>query len=136
VLDYAEQIQNAEGGDPLIVRAAAVLHDIGIHAAERKQGSSAGKYHQIEGPPIAREILEKQDIPAEAIEHICRIIANHHSAGEIDTLEFRIVWDADMIVNLTADSITSSGENQQEVIDKRFKTGQGRRIAEKLFVKN
>jgi len=30
VLDYARQIQEVEGGDPLIVKAAAILHDIGI----------------------------------------------------------------------------------------------------------
>ena len=136
VLDYAEQIQNAEGGDPLIVRAAAILHDIGIHEAENKYGSAAGKYQEIEGPPIAREILIKEDISAEAIEHICKIIANHHSDKEIDTIEFRIVWDADQIVNLRADSSGVSNEKLQEIIDKRFKTDEGRRIAAELFVKS
>jgi putative nucleotidyltransferase with HDIG domain len=67
VLNYAEQIQAVEGGDPLIVRAAAILHDIGIHEAERKYGSSAGKYQEAEGPPIAKEILSKYDIPTEAV---------------------------------------------------------------------
>jgi HD superfamily phosphohydrolase YqeK len=136
VLDYAEQIQNAEGGDPLIVRAAAILHDIGIHEAENKYGSAAGKYQEIEGPPIAGEILIKEDISAEAIEHICKIIANHHSDKEIDTIEFRIVWDADQIVNLRADSSGVSNEKLQEIIDKRFKTDEGRRIAAELFVKS
>ena len=136
VLDYSEQIQNAEGGDPLIVRAAAILHDIGIHEAENKHGSSVGKYQEIEGPPIAGEILEKLDIPAEAIEHICKIIANHHSDKEIDTIEFRIIWDADQIVNLRTDSSGASNEKLQEIIDKRFKTDEGRRIAAELFVKS
>jgi putative nucleotidyltransferase with HDIG domain len=136
VLDYAEQIQNVEGGDPLIVRAAAILHDIGIHGAEHKYGSSAGKYQEIEGPPIAREILEKCDISAEAIEHICKIIANHHSERDINTIEFRIVRDADRIVNLPEDSSGVSNERLQETIDKQFKTGEGRRIASELFVKS
>jgi HD superfamily phosphodiesterase len=136
VLDYAEQIQNVEGGDPLIVRAAAILHDIGIQDAERKYGSSAGKYQEIEGPPIAEEILKRYDISAEAIEHICRIIANHHSAKDIDTIEFRIVWDADQLVNLLTDSSWASNEKLQEIIDKKFKTDEGRRMAAELFVKN
>ena len=136
VLDYAEQIQNVEGGDPLIVRAAAILHDIGIHEAERKYGSSAGKYQEIEGPPIAKEILKRYDISAEAIEHICRIIANHHSAKDIDTIEFRIVWDTDQLVNLLTDSSQPANEKLQEIIDKTFKTDEGRRIAAELFVKS
>jgi putative nucleotidyltransferase with HDIG domain len=134
VLDYAEQIQNVEGGDPLVVRAAAILHDIGIHQAELKYGSSAGKYQEIEGPPIAREILEKDDIPAEAVEHICKIIAKHHSAREIDTIEFKIIRDADQIVNLPEDFSGASNGRLQEFIDKKFKTGEGRRIASELFV--
>jgi hypothetical protein len=129
VLDYAEQIQNVEGGDPLIVRAAAILHDIGIHEAERKYGSSAGKYQEIEGPPIAEEILKRFDISAEAVEHICRIIANHHSAKEIDTTEFRIVWDADWLVNIPADFPSARKEKLQGIIDKTFKTKEGHRIA-------
>ncbi len=136
VLDYAEQIQNVVGGDPLIVRAAAILHDIGIHEAVHKYDSSAGKYQEIEGPPIAGEILQKHDIPAEAIEHICKIIANHHSDKEINTIEFRILWDADQIVNLPADSSGVSNEKLQEIIDRKFKTDEGRRIAAELFVKS
>jgi len=136
VLDYAEQIQNVEGGDPLIVRAAAILHDIGIQEAERKYGSSAGKYQEIEGPPIAEKILKKYDVSAEAIEQICRIIADHHSAKDIDTIEFRIVWDTDQLVNLLTDSNRATNEKLQEIIDKTFKTDEGRRIAVELFVKS
>jgi putative nucleotidyltransferase with HDIG domain len=136
VLDYAEQIQNVEGGDPLIVRAAAILHDIGIQEAESKHGSLASKYQEIEGPPIAEEILQKHNLSSEVIEHICKIISNHHSDKDIDTIEFRIVWDADQIVNLLEDSSQISNERLQEAIDKRFKTDEGRRIAAELLVKN
>ena len=136
VLDYAERIQAAEGGDPLVVKAAAILHDIGIHRAERKYGSAAGKYQEIEGPPIAKEILGKYDIAADVVGHICRIVGSHHSAKDIDTIEFRIVWDADWLVNLPTDFANSSKEELQEIIDKRFKTATGRRMAKESFVQN
>ncbi|MEJ2649779.1 MAG: HD domain-containing protein [Sedimentisphaerales bacterium] len=136
VLDYAEKIQAGEGGDVLIVKAAAVLHDIGIQQAERKYNSSAGKYQEIEGPPIARDILGRYEMKPEAIEHICRIIANHHSAKDIDTTELRIIWDADNIVNLREKLEKLGNEKIREIIKKRFKTQTGYRIACELFCQN
>ena len=59
VLDFAERIYAIEGGDALVIKAAAILHDIGILEAERKYNSSAGKYQEIEGPSIADGILKK-----------------------------------------------------------------------------
>lgn len=134
VLDFAEQIQSNEGGDPLVVKAAALLHDIGIHQAERKYGSAAGKYQEIEGPPIAEEILKKHGVAVEPIEHICRIIANHHSARDIDTLEFRIVWDADWLVNFPEVYENKPQRKLQRIIEKTFRTQKGREMAIALFL--
>jgi putative nucleotidyltransferase with HDIG domain len=134
VLNYAEQIQAVEGGDPLVVRAAAILHDIGIHQAERKHGSSAGKCQEIEGPSIAAEILNKYDISPEVVEHVCKIIANHHSAKDIDTTEFRVVWDADGLVNTAAEFPDAGDDDLRAIIEERFKTPEGRRIAEEMFL--
>ena len=101
VTEYAEQILEYEGEvDRDIVIAAAILHDIGIHEAERKHGSAAGKYQEVEGPPIAREIMSQEGLPGEIIEEVCRIIAHHHTPGVVDTPEFRVLYDADLIVNL------------------------------------
>ena len=136
VLNYAEQIQSSEGGDPLVVKAAAILHDIGIQEAERKYGSSAGKCQEIEGPPIAEKILKHYQLSDEVVEHICKIIANHHSAKDIDTAEFRCVWDADWLVNIPEDYKDKNKEQLQVIINKVFKTSKGRKVAISLFVNN
>jgi endogenous inhibitor of DNA gyrase (YacG/DUF329 family) len=133
VLDYAEQINAAEGGDPLVIKAAAILHDIGIKEAERKYGSVAGKYQEIEGPPIAEPILRECDLDPARIEHICRIIANHHSARDIDTPEFWVLWDADWLVNLQEDFANGDAQQRKEMIDKVLRTGKGRQLALELF---
>jgi len=137
VLKYAEEIlKGSTDISGLVVRAAAILHDIGIHEAQRKYRSAAGKYQEIEGPPIAREILESMDIDPEVVDHVCRIIANHHSARDIDTPEFRIIWDADWLVNIADDYNTSDPKRTSELIEKVFKTPRGKAIAEDVFLKD
>ena len=42
VTTYAKLLLREERGDPEIVIPAAILHDIGIHEAERKHESNAG----------------------------------------------------------------------------------------------
>ena len=134
VLNYAQQIRLVEGGDPLIIQAAAILHDIGILEAERKYGSSAGKYQEIEGPPIAEKILKTLLVAPDAIEHICKIIDSHHSGGSIDTQEFKTVWDADLLINLGEHLAGMDRKELKDFVDKRLRTEKGKEIAMKLVV--
>lgn len=134
VLSYAEKIFGVEGGDSNVITAAAILHDIGIHEAERKYGSAAGKYQEIEGPPIAECLLEEEGFPYETIEHVCKIIANHHSAKDIDTLEFRIIWDADWLVNIPDECGKMSKDKLKGFIEKIFKTNKGKQLAKELYL--
>jgi HD superfamily phosphodiesterase len=134
VLGCADHIRSVEGGDPLVIQAAAILHDIGIQAAERKYGSSAGQYQETEGPPIAEKVLRRRGVDEDRIAHVCRIVANHHSARDIDTLEFRVLWDADWLVNLPEMFQESSDTGLEARIQKIFKTNTGRETALRLFV--
>jgi putative nucleotidyltransferase with HDIG domain len=135
VLKYAEQILAEEKADPLVVKAAAILHDIGSHAAEKKHGSAEAKFQEIEGPPVAKKILVKYAIELGLIEHICRIIANHHNPNALNTPEFKIIWDADSLVNLGEKFAQSKPEEEKikELIDSTFKTEKGRQLAIEKF---
>jgi len=115
------------------VVAAALLHDIGIKEAERKHGSAAPKFQELEGPPIARRILEGLDLPEKDIQHVCQIVANHHSARDIDTPEFRMVWDADWLVNFPGERGDAPPEELPGLIEKTFRTPTGKRIALERF---
>jgi putative nucleotidyltransferase with HDIG domain len=131
VLNYADEIQRSEGGDPLVIKAAAILHDIGIQQAEQKYGSASGKYQEIEGPPIARRIMADLHIQEDVVDHVCTIVANHHSAVNIDTTEFRIVWDADWLVNVPDEFADPAAATRR--IDVIFRTETGRRMARRFF---
>lgn len=129
VLANAEKIMEKEKGAPDIIIPAALFHDIGIHEAERKYGSTAGKYQEIEGPPIARKILEGLSINEKIIDEVVEIIAHHHSPGKVNTLNFKILYDADWLVNLPDEYDLSDREKTQRVIDKLFLTETGRALA-------
>lgn len=134
VLHYAEILLKTEPADELTVVAAAILHDIGIHEAERKYNSSAGNYQELEGPPIARAILDRLGLEADRTDHVCRIISLHHHAHGLDTPEFRILWDADWLVNIPDEYPGWEPARLRPIIETVFKTPSGRQLAENLFL--
>lgn len=97
---YAERIAREEGGNMAVILCSAYLHDIGIHEAERKFGSTAAKYQEEEGPEVARKILSSLAAPEDMIEEICDIVGHHHHPKEEETLNFKVVYDADIIANI------------------------------------
>jgi HD superfamily phosphodiesterase len=133
VLEFAEEIVANEGGDEDIIVATAILHDIGVHGAERKYNSSAGKYQEIEGPPIAKEILEKSSFPKEKIPEVLEIIAHHHSGG-INTENFKIIWDADWLVNIPDEVGLTNKDKLTKLIEKVFLTDTGKKLARQIYL--
>ena len=134
VLQRAQELLRTEDADPRIVVAAALLHDIGIQQAEKKHGSSAAEFQELEGPPIARRIMEDLDIDELAIKHVCRIVGSHHTAKGIDTPEFLIIWDADCLVNFHDECSRMAPERLEAFVEKTFRTASGRAAALREFV--
>jgi hypothetical protein len=133
VLFHADAIREAEGGDVTTVTAAAILHDIGIQEGERLYGSPAPRYQELLGPPIARRIMEGLGMDETTVEHVVRIVGSHHSAKDIDTTEFRVIWDADALVNLGDEERPRTADGLSRLIDKVFRTGAGRRRARRVL---
>jgi len=132
VLNYAEQIGAAEGGDPLVIKAAAILHDLGAQEALRQYDATASEHQESEGPPCAESILKDNAVDSVQIEHICAIVAHHHNGGEIDTLEFRVVRDAVWLAHLQKGLVGLAQRERKAEIDKVFHTDSGRRMAMEL----
>lgn len=135
VTAFACQLMEGEPADQELVVATALLHDIGIREAERKYGSSAGDLQEIEGPPVARDILARLGYAEPFISEACAIIASHHSPGEVDTDNFRIIWDADWLVNLGDECDLSDLDRCRKIIARTFMTGAGRRMAKEIYLK-
>ena len=135
VARLAEQIAREERGDMVVVLCAAYLHDIGIHEAERKHGSTEARYQEEEGPPIAREILAKLSASRDIIDEVCDIIGRHHHPRAEEMVNFKIVYDADLISNLEEKEEPLDREKLATIIEKSFFTASGRKLAEALLLK-
>jgi HD superfamily phosphodiesterase len=131
---YAEELLEHEEGDYTVVVGASVLHDIGIHEAEKKYGSTAGKYQEREGPPIARRIMTELQFTQDRIDEICDIIAHHHSPGKITTRNFGIVYDADWLVNLQDEYDIHDTNKLANIIEKVFLTESGKSLARRVYL--
>jgi len=138
VARYAESIGKAEGqGNLAVILSAAYLHDIGIHEAEKKYTSTAPKYQETEGPPIAQSILEKLGAQKELIEEVCDIIGHHHHPKQEETANFKALYDADLIANIEDNHKNKSidAEKLEGIIKKSFLTDSGKQHARRVLLK-
>ncbi len=134
VMGYAEELLKSGQADWHIVVPASILHDVGIKIAEEKYGSAAGNYQEKEGPPVARQILSKVGFKKEDIEEICDIIGHHHSPGIVNTENFKVLYDADWLVNLKDEVNIKDKDKLQKTIDKVFLTELGKKLAGETYL--
>jgi predicted HD phosphohydrolase len=137
VARYAERIGKDERGNLAVILAAAYLHDIGIHEAEKKHNSTAAKYQEQEGPPIARSIMIRLGAKEALIEEVCDIVGHHHHPRSDETVNFKVLYDADLITNLEEKQKESPMDTDriQSIIDKSFLTNGGRKEARNVLLK-
>lgn len=136
VYGIAKCIAGCEGvseGTQQIVEAAAVLHDIAIRLCEEKYGSCTGPLQEKEGPGVARPILERYTQDNELIDRVCWLIAHHHTYKNVDGIDYRILIEADFIVN--AQEGEFGAEAFERVYELYFRTATGRDIANRMIRK-
>jgi uncharacterized protein len=92
VLALAERIGRAEGADIEIVRAAALLHDVG-----RAHADAQGLDHAAVGAEMTRAILAGQ--PPTKVEAVAHAVAAHRFRADSapETLEAQVLFDADKL---------------------------------------
>lgn len=135
VYAFAKIIAEQEGLDERTqdtLEIAAVLHDIGIKPSVKKYGSSAGNYQEIEGPPVARLFLKKYNVSDEIMERVSFLIANHHTYGSIQAVDYQVLIEADFLVNIYEDSMKPS--QIESIRDRLFKTRTGIHLLETMFL--
>lgn len=131
VAKVAEQILEHEPGDYAVVMTAAYLHDIGIREAEKRHQSSAAEHQEALGPEVARTILASLKADANLVEEVCDIIAHHHHPRPQETDNFKVLYDADCIVNLEEARSDKPGDRSRpgQGIGENLLTETGRTMA-------
>ncbi len=114
----ARLLLKEEEGDPEVVIAALVLHDIGwsrvsfgdfVQAPpEKKKETRSLQEHMVQSAVLAREILESFDFPEDKKDRILKIIAVHDLPDVIQNLpepEAVLVMEADRLDRFGEDSL-------------------------------
>ena len=132
---YASMIGKCEKLDEdtlFILESAALVHDIGIRASEKKYGHQNGKLQEQEGPAVAREMLTRLGgFTDQQIERVCWLVGHHHTYHVCEDLDYQILIEADFLVNLFEDE---ESPNAIRAVRKNiFRTESGTRILETMY---
>ncbi|MGN0596971.1 MAG: HD domain-containing protein [Ruminiclostridium sp.] len=125
------ELENLSEETLFILETAAYVHDIGIKNSELKYGSSAGKYQEIEGPAEAEKLLSQLGFDKRVINRVSYLVGHHHTYDKVDGEDYRILIEADFIVNAYEDCM--SKESIENVRSKIFRTKSGTEILDTLF---
>ena len=132
---YASMIGKCEGLDEdtlFILESAALVHDIGIRASEKKYGYQNGKLQEQEGPAVAREMLTRLGgFNDPQIERVCWLVGHHHTYHICEDLDYQILIEADFLVNMFEDE--ESPNTIRAVRKNIFRTESGIRILETMY---
>ncbi|MBQ6488095.1 MAG: HD domain-containing protein [Solobacterium sp.] len=105
---YAKNIGEQEGLDELTQQTlefAAIVHDIACPSLRREYGNSPHDLQEKYGPPMVREFYKDSGMSEEMLERICYLVGHHHTFTDVDGLDYRILLEADFLVN--------AGENEK-----------------------
>lgn len=115
-----------------ILDIASIMHDIGIRPSEEKYGCCNGKLQEKEGPAYARDMLaEFPEVTANETERVCYLIAHHHTYENVDGLDYRILLEADFLVNAMEDDLKK--EAIVNFRNKVFETRTGKHLLNTMF---
>ncbi len=129
VWSFARQIGRMEKLDERtqeILETAAIVHDIGIRISMEKYGNCGGKHQEVEGPPLAEEMLKRLGYDAELIERVCFLVGHHHTYTGVEGMDYQILLEADFLVNSYEDELKE--EPIRAFCKKVFRTASGIRL--------
>ena len=116
-----------------VLEVAAILHDIACPRCRAKYGHAAGALQEEEGMPMTREILAPFSLPEDFVERVVWLVGHHHTITNVETLEHRILLEADFLVNAGEKNL---GRSQIEEAEKAFfRTASGIELLHSVYLR-
>ncbi len=80
--------------------------------------------------------MEKLGAKEELINEVCDIIGHHHHPRSDDSINFKVVYDSDLLENMdeTQKKSPKSKEKIENMIERSFLTGTGREVAKEVLL--
>lgn len=127
--EFIAKSEKVSDVDMEILRIASIIHDIGIKRSEEKYGDLS--FHESEGESIAREFLSKLEYRDKIIDRVCYLVGNHHNYKDIDNIDYQILVEADLLVNISEKKLKR--EQYTNIHSKIFNTKSGKLILEEIY---
>lgn len=134
VHSFAKLIGEYEGlsaDEMTVLKAAALVHDIGIKPAEAQYGECGGKLQEQLGQEPAEKLLREVGFDKNVIARVKYLVGHHHTYTNIDGMDYQILVEADFLVNLYEDGCSNNA-----VVAARngiFKTKTGKSLLDTMF---
>jgi len=114
-----------------ILEIAAAVHDIACPLCREKYGNTDGKNQEKESEPLVRQFFAELDIPEPVLDRVAYLVSHHHTYTNVDGMDYRILLEADFLVN--ADESAMPRSAVQASLTQVFRTETGKRLLCSLY---
>ena len=110
------------------------MHDIACPACRKKYGNANGKYQELESPPLVEKFFEGTPVERRMAERISWLVAHHHTYTNVDGLDYRILLEADFLVNAGEGGLSRAAiETMRQNV---FRTETGIRLLDSVYLRD
>jgi hypothetical protein len=128
IAELAEEILDAEGGQPKVVFAATILGNLVLNS--QPQGQQETSSFQGDSPSaITRKVLADIGTEKEVTDQVCQIIEQRINGENATDLDSKIVSDALMLVDLLEKKALLEKAALERLVDSKIQTEAGKRVA-------
>lgn len=111
---------------------AAVVHDIACPLCRIKYGNTDGKKQELESPALVKEFFSDLPISEEKARRISYLVAHHHTYTDVDGIDYRILLEADFLVNAGESGYSETAiKNAKQRV---FRTDAGKLLLDSIYL--